>query len=376
MYRNLTLAGFLLLLWAGQACAWVATPSLTTEYRFESNSGAAAVGSGGGDDSILKASPRLDLEKKGMNAAFNAGYGFTGNYYLNGRDRDWTAHKGTAGLDMKVSPLTELHAGYDFTYTREPREVTLTGIEAFRTAAVRSHNGHVRGSYTISSRLAGSLSLSGNALEFEDPSAVDSRTYSAGAAGEFRWTERTSITPAYGFTEISYDSAASTGIRTHSLTAGFSTRHSESLTYGISAGMTYSTGLGDHLDWTAAAVVSKSLRRGSVSASYSRSVSNSSGLSDELNINDTVSAVLTRHLSESASMSVRVAYAMNNSEPAGRVDLQSYSADVGISWKPLPWAAVGAGVSHFNQLSDGIAGAEMERNSLYLNLTVHGEHRL
>lgn len=360
---------------ASEAWAWVARPSLSTEFRFEKNSGPASDGSGSADDSILRSSPRLDLEKSGMNTGFNAGYAFTWNRYLGDSDRDWTARNAVAGLEMRISHLTELRAGYDFTYTREPREATLTGIEAFRTADIRSHNASVSGSHMISPRLTGTLSLSGGVLEFEDPSAVDSRTFSAGAAGEFRWTERTSFTPAYEYTNLDYDSVPSTDIQSHSLNAGFSTRHSESLTYNISAGLAYSTGLSDRVDWTAAAGLSKSFQRGSVSASYSRGVSDSSGLTDELNISESVTAGLSRNLSDSASFSLSAGYARNRTRPSGAVDLKSFSADAGVRWQPLRWATIGAGISHFNQLSDGITGSDVERNAFYLNLILQNEYR-
>lgn len=375
MYRRLILTGFLLVLSAGQAWAWDARPSLQTEFRFESNSGAAS-GGGSGEDTIFRASPRLNLERQGMNATFNAEYGFTGNYYFNDHDRDWVAHNGIAGLDMRVSPLAQIQAGYDFTYTREPREATSTGIEAFRTAAVRSHAATVNGSYILSPRTTARLSLAGSVLEFDDPSAVDSETYSAGFGGEVRWTERTSFTPAYEYTYLSYDAASSPDIRSHAVSAGFATRRSESLTYNISAGLTYSDGSSDRLDWTAAAGLSKSFERGSLSASYSRGVSDSSGLSDQLNINDTVSAGLTRNLSDSASLSITAAYARNRTRPAATVDLRSYSADLGIRWQAWRWATVGAGISHFNQLSDGVTGSDEERNAVYINLTIHGEYRI
>ncbi len=369
------LTALLLSVPAGEAWAWVARPSLSTEFRFEKNSGPASDGSGSGDDSILRASPRLDLENSGMNIGFNAGYAFTWNQYLGDHDRDWTAHNAVAGLDMRISPLTELQAGYDFTYTREPREATTTGIEAFRAADIRSHNANVSGSRLISPRLTGRLSLSGEVLEFEDPSAVDSRTLSAGAAGEFRWTERTSFTPAYEYTNLDYDSGPSTEIQSHSLNAGFSTRHSESLAYNISAGLAYSTGLSDRVDWTAGAGLSKSFQRGSVSASYSRGVSDSSGLADELNISETVTAGLSRNLSDSASFSLTAGYARNRTRPAGAVDLRSYSADMGVRWQLLRWATIGAGISHFNQLSYGTTGSDVERNAFYLNLTLQSEYR-
>ncbi|MBZ0220433.1 MAG: hypothetical protein K8I01_08400 [Candidatus Methylomirabilis sp.] len=375
MFRRLLLTGLLLAIPAGEAWAWVAKPSLSTEFRFEKNSGVAADGSGSGDDSILRASPRLEMESSSMNVGFNAGYGFTGNYYLDDHDRDWVAHNAVAGLEMRISPLSQLQAGYDFTYTREPREATATGIEAFRTEGIRSHNASVNGSRTISPRLTGSLSLSGNVLEFEDPSAVDSRTYSAGAAGEFRWTERTSLTQSYEYTNLTYDNGPSTEIQSHSLSAGFSTRHSESLTYNLSAGLIYSTGISEHSDWRASAGLSKSFQRGSVSASYSRGVSDSSGLTDELNISETVSAGFSRNLSDAASLTLTTGYARNRTKPAGTVDLKSYSADAGVRWQVKRWAIIGAGISHFNQLSEGITGSDAERNAFYLNLTVHSEYR-
>jgi hypothetical protein len=154
------------------------------------------------------------------------------------------------------------------------------------------------------------------------------------------------------------------------MTAGLNTELSPTLSFGLSGGVVYTPALSDDLDWTARADLAKTLKNTVASLAYSRSVSNSSGLSEEINFSDRVAAWLGHEFSPSISAAISGALTKSVSKPSGLVDLDTYSADLSVSWQPYPWMTAGLRYTKFNQFSASLAGSDIERDQASLTLTL------
>lgn len=343
----------------------VVKTSVTGEFRYDSSADPGSIDSG--EDYISVLAPELELINEWRNARLDVLYRLTGSYYLKDSARNYLSHQAGAGADIQLSENTTLQASYNFRFTEESREATLTNIQTSR-AGIHSHLATFNATHVLTPNTSISFSVSENLLEFEDPELVDTRTDTGAVTVNYRISDNTTISPAYSFTNMVFDTNRS--IQSHNASAGMSYRYSPTIDLNASVGLIY-YGTGDGgTDLQSGAGFVKTFPKGALSASYARSTSNSSGLTDQLNINDTLSAGLSHALTHRLSLGLSTSYSINRTRQEGTVDIHSYQAGVSANWQAKSWLAVGAGYSYFKQDSRGTSGIDAERNVLSVNFVL------
>lgn len=340
--------------------------SMTGEFRYDSS--AAPGSSDSGEDYIAVLAPQFELINERQNARLDALYRLTGSYYLKESGRNYLSHQADAGVDFHLSETTALRAAYNFRSTEESREASLTNIQTSK-AVTYSHLVTFNAMHMLTPNASISFSASENLLELEDPALVDTRTDAAAITVNYRISDNTTVSPGYSLTNMDFDTGESIQSHTASVSAAY--RYSPTIDLNASTGLIYSTTEDGSTDWQAGAGFVKALPRGSFSVSYARGITNTSGLTDQLNINDTLTAVLSHSLTERLSLGLSTSYSINRTKPESTVDIRSYQAGVSASWLAKSWLSVGAGYGYFNQDSRSTSGIDFERNILSVNFIIH-----
>lgn len=349
----------------GADCMNVVKTSMTGEFRYDSSADPGS--SDSGEDFISLLAPQLELINERQNARLDALYRLTGNYYLKESGRNYLSHQASAGANIQLSETTTLQADYNFRSTEESREATLMNIQTSR-AGTYSHLVTFNATHMFTPNASIGFNASENLLEFEDAALVDTRTDSAAITVNYRISDNTTVSPVYSFSNMDFDTGESIQSHTASVSAAY--RYSPTIDLNASTGLVYSTAGDGSTDWQAGAGFVKALPRGSFSASYARGITDTSGLTDQLNINDTLTAALSRSLTERLNLGLSASYSLNRTKPVSTVDICSYQAGINASWQARNWLSLGAGYSYFNQDSRGTSGIDVERNILSVNFII------
>ncbi len=347
----------------------VISPSVTAREIYDTNP--LLRGSDSMDeDFITEISPGITLviDKRGY--TLDAFYRMDSISYHDEPANNYLAHSAGLGIDAELARGTTLAVNETFRATKDSLSAMEEGIQTSRSDILYNTVSldivHRLGP-AASLRLGAANSISG----FEDPALNDTRTDTASIGANYNLNEKRSTSLTYTFSNYSF--GAGEGVnhtKTHGLSAGLDEEISPTLSFGLSLGVVYTPDLSDDLDWTAEANLTKTLKNTTASLVYRRSVSNSSGLSDEIRFNDRVEVGLSHEFSHSISTAISGALTKSRSKPSGAVDLDSYSAGLSVSWQPYPWMTAGLGYTKFRQFSEGLGASDLERDRAYLNFTL------
>jgi len=347
----------------------VIKPSIIISEKYDSNIFFRSRDQGVVSDFLTSAGPQIEIgnEQKGFRLA--ALYRFNSTYYAKHQEFH-LSHNATLTMDKEMSKALLLTVGDSFFYTQDSLEATTTGIQIRRTD-ITSNTIFINTVYKLTNITSMGVRLSDSILEFEDPTLVDTRTDSAALSGIFMMTANTSATTTYTFTNYSFDRPGSMeNVESHSLALGLSHHSSPTLIINLSGGAVYTPSINDSYDWIASAELTKSFQVSSITAGYSRTTSDTSGLTDQLNINETYSLQWNYTLTSSSNISLFGNYIKNYTEPVATVDIISYNAGISGNWRPYSWMTLGLGYIYFQQQAGGSAGADIEREQVFVNISI------
>jgi len=379
LFRKLVAAGsFISFLMAPGFAAGAGTTlrqTVMAELRYDTNARIAAEGELSGDDFVLLLAPGFEVINQRNKLTLTGNYRPTGSYYFENQDLNAVSHSAAVSADYTLSRRTSLMAEDRFTYSGESLETTLVGIQNQRgtmwTNTIFFSMNHI-----LTQRTSISMSASDHMLDFENILAVDNRSESGSVGLNFQATPETQLNGSYNFSYVNFDlpGGAASNQNTHSLNAGFVSRFRDSLLLSMSAGTVYadSRGFGNGLtDWVARAEIRKSFQRSSANFSYTRQTTSSSGLTDQLTLNDSFIAELRYVVAQNMNLSLSGNYTHNHSKPENTLDIKSFLVGASGTWQLYDWLSFGMGYSHFKQEANGPLGVDLERDhvSISINLT-------
>ena len=348
----------------------VIKPSIIISEKYDSNIFFRSRDHDVVSDFLTSAGPQIELanEQKGFRLA--ALYRLNSTYYARHQEFH-LSHNATLTMDKEISKALLLTVGDSFFYTQDSLEATTTGIQIRRTD-ITSNTIFINTVYKLTNITSVSVRLSDSILEFEDPTLVDTRTDSAAFSGIFMMTTNTSVNTTYTFTNYSFDRPGNMeNIESHSLELGLSHHLSSTLLTNLSGGAVYTPSiLNDNYDWTATAEFTKSFQVSSITARYSRPTSDTSGLTNQLSINETHSLRWNYTLTSSSDISLFGNYIKNYTEPVATVDIISYNAGISGNWRPYSWMTLGLGYIYFQQQAGGSVGTDIEREQVFVNISI------
>lgn len=352
------------------------TESVSAGFRYTNNATVQPEGQLVDEDFVMVISPQLELVNVRGRISLTGSYRLSASYYFKNPELNSLAHTASAGMNATLSQSTNLSVNDRFSYTKESLEDTITGIQRER-GSTTSNAISIGLGHAFTSRTTGSISLSDTIYRYEGATVNTTRTDTASVGVGYAATERTSLSTSYGLTNISYDSSAGVNNFTiHSLQAGFGYQFSPSAQLSLSAGAVYTPTIDTRrTDWIASGTATKTFERTSVTLGYSRGMTDTSGLVNQLNIHETYSLAAGHKLTDTVDISLSGNYSKNHTTPVSTIDLTSYGAGVSGSWHPYSWMSVSAGYNHFEQESHGVIGSDFVRDSISVNITATTSRR-
>lgn len=352
------------------------TESVSAGFRYDNNARIQPEGEMVDEDYILVVSPQLEILKEWERTSLTGAYRLSASYYFMNPDLNNLSHTASVGMNTALSQATDLSVNDRFSYTKESLEATITGIERGR-ASTTSNAVTIGLVHAFTPGTSGSVSLSDTIYRYEGATVNTTRTNTASVGLGYTSTERTSLSMSYGLTNIRYDSSAGVNNFTiHSLQAGFGYQVSPSIRLSLSGGAVYTPSIDtSRTDWIATGTATKTFERTSVTFGYTRGMTDTSGLVNQLNIHETYSLSAGHKLTETVDIAVSGNYSQNHTTPESTIDLTSYDAGVSGSWRPYSWMTVSAGYTHFEQVSHGTIGSDFRRDNIFMNVTATTSRR-
>lgn len=355
---------------AGAGADVAVRPSVTTGIRYDNNATISAADEDKKEDFIVTLSPQFDIVNDRQKIVLGLTYRATGMYYLKDPQLNTITHFVAADMKAEYSQSTKFGFSDSFSYLRQSLLSSQTNIQTGRYN-ILANTAALRMDHEFTPKASMTASISDNVLKYEDPTAYDSRTDSAGVTAVYRITPSTSMDAGYVFTHYSFVPSGDTnGIRTHTLKLGLTEHFSPSLTFNLSGAVVHEENSGGNdYDWEAGASVTKAFMKSTLSGGYARTVSTTSGLTNTLGINETYSLSYDYRTSDRSDVLLYGAYSTNRTEPAS-VDLASYNAGIKLAYQIRSWLTIGAGYDHFDQRSHGSVGTDVRREQVYVSATV------
>lgn len=346
-------------------------PSIKVEESYDSNANYGNSEDQKGDF-VTSITPTIDFSNDRKRLALNGNYSLSSRYYSHEPELGYTGHNGNIGIRLDLSQKSSMSLSDSVSYSKDTRETDGTGIQTSRTG-ILSNNATI----ALSHRLTGLTSLtlrgSDSFSKFDDSDFIDSRTNSGGIDLSRQLTSSRSVNASYTYTNFNFENRVGGDLHTQSLQIGLTEQFSTDLSLTFSSGVVYSGEIGDNYDWTAQAGLSKRFHMSSVTASYSRGVTTSSGLTDEINISDRGTMRYSQTLTRTVNIALSGGYSENHTEPAASLSVKSYDAAIRADWRPVSWISLGGGYSRFQQWVEGPQGTELSRDMVSISVTAYAD---
>ena len=345
-------------------------PSITITESYNSNPLSRSADQNVDDDYITTVSPQVRVTSKGKGYNLNISYKMESTTYHEEPANNDISHMARAGIYADITERTSIRLLETYRAAKDALSTIDEGIQTSRDD-VTYNNVSLDIDHILNPETSVTLGAALRRSDFANPELFDTMTETASIGAAYRLSEKRSTSLTYIFSNYSSDNAVGENrTETHTLRTGLEEALSPTLAFDLSGGLVYTPDISEDYDWSAETNLTKTLKRTTATIGYSRSISNSSGLSGEINVNDRVNIGFDHSLSESISLSLSGALTKSRSKPSGTVDLYSYSADLGVSWQPYRWMAAGIGYSKFKQLSDSTSTLDIDRDRVYLSLTL------
>ena len=348
----------------------VITPSVTLRESFDTNPFAVNRAADADTDFITMVSPDIRLLNERKEYALDAFYTLNARFYHAQPASNYTSHSAGLGFDMEATEKTSVEMGYDFYLTRESLDAIDTGIQTAHND-IRRNTLSLDLDHELKPGIFLSLDLSRVWLDYDAPALFDTRSENASLSAMHRLEENRSARAVYTFTNYRFDTTTGTNnTENHSLSLGITDVITSTTTLDLSVGVDYTPKMENEYDWTAEATIDKTFKRAVASLGYTRAVSNSSGLAIEVSQSERLNLGFSYQFGETFSIRASGAIVKTRSKPSGTIDLSSFFADAGCTWKPYRWLGVSAAYSSFRQWDDLGVAQDVERDRVSLDLII------
>ncbi|MBI5644319.1 MAG: outer membrane beta-barrel protein [Deltaproteobacteria bacterium] len=373
MCHRAAVTALLCVLWAGVAFGQdlTVTPSITIEERYDSNVRFNGKSENNRHDWISSASPLIRISRKRERYNLDASYRLDANYHSLNTDLNNFTHRATLDYGLNLTARTKINLGDTYDYTVDSLRATNTGILVTRTdITANTLSLGVVHAMTQNSDIG--VTLKEATLGFDDPALLDTRTDSAELAYGYLFGPKEKVRFSYTFSNYHFNTDGS-NVETHSLKAGIKDEVAPTMTVDVSGGTVFTRGTnGDDYYLLASAGIEKIYKDSALTLSYTREVTNPTGLTDQISISDRVNFIIAQTISRELTAEISGNVAKNRTEPSHNVDINSYNAAINGKWQPYRWMYLGTGISHYQQWSKDNLGTGLARNIVYLNVTFVG----
>jgi len=342
--------------------------TLGFDTRYDTNAGNEAEGEES-RDMVSTLNPGAELTNTGKRYNLLLRYSMNARFFTNNPDFNDQTHSASADLKARLSDSTNFNIGDKVTYSPDAVEIdelTRLNIQVSRTDIL--YNNFSTGlSHSFGKKTSASIAYSNSILSFKDPAFTDTRTDSLSVGLTRAISSKLSSTLSYGYTIQNFDNNATT-IDIHSAELGLSYTPTRTISLNVSGGGVYTPETGDEYDWIARADIVKAFQASSLTAGYSRGVTHSAGLSNELNVNNVFTIGYSATLSKVWNMNLTGAYSKNTSKPSRTLDNEAYTVGLGAGYRYAEWLTFRFGYSHFQQWARGTSGNDLARDMIFVGV--------
>lgn len=352
------------------------TPSVTLETRYDSNARFRDERlTGDNSDLILSANPRLEYARDAARYDIHGFYSLIADYHTDNTELNNVSQSAGIGLEADLTSRWRFGAGDRVTYSEDSlRSIGFGEAVLVSRTDILTNDAYLELGRQTTKNTELTLTLRDYMQKYDDPAFFDSRTDSATLAGKYSYSQNGALRARYAFTNFHFDANGGTDIETHEVAAGVEQALSRSVKVNLGAGAEYASGLrgDDEVFITAEAGVEKTLKDSVMTLAYDRDITNPTGLTDEINIRDSVTFIWDFTVRKDLLASFYAGVAKHRTEPSGSVDINSYITEVSGNWQPYRWLLLGAGLSHYQQWPGDNLGTGLTRNRIFVNLTLTG----
>lgn len=223
-------------------------------------------------------------------------------------------------------------------------------------------------SYALSARTRLTAGYSNAFTRFSGGSTlIDSATNVVTGGWTYAISPLTSLVSGYTYSKFSFGGGAS--VQTHGLDVGVRRQFLADLNLDVNVGGTYLPSI-ERLTYNFNGGLTKKFAAATMGLRFARSVSSSGGVAALVSTREILSAFLTYQVTSSFSVTFTGNHSTTKSIGVRTVDITSYNLSPGLNFAVNRWTNLTASYTHFNQQTQGLVGAAVNRNLLTIGLTV------
>lgn len=350
----------------------VFAPVVSAHTRYDNNITSRSAEDKRLEDYVMRVTPFLDLSHSTRSTKLSTLYRPTAQLYAGHPEMNTVSHAWLTDLVLNPSLKTRITLNDTFTYTKEPNEATMAGIQTERDGVwTNSIKGYAR--YEVRPTLSLGVTASDYIVEFAAPSLIDTRSDTAEMDVEYALSSKLALTGSYTFTNYTFtpSSGVDSSSQVHSVLAGTNWSPMEGLFVRLSAGapITSEKTAGDN--WRAEASISRNFSRGMATFAYARSINSAAGLDEKLAVYDNFKLYTRYSITPLIDIGVNGTYFHYRLSEDALKSISSYETGVEVSWKANKWLTVSGGFVHYKQWYKGESSEDINvlRDYGYVNLT-------
>jgi len=346
--------------------------SLTINERFDTNP-LFEVKSAHNDDFVTTVTPKISLTQSWRKLKLSASYRADIESFAESEENNQVAHFGSVSIHATLNQNTFLRAGDEISQSTNVFDIAAIAaqnIQIARTSTIYN-NLYAGVKNNITKKLELDILAEDTDIEFSDPAQVDTRTESATADFNYVLTNRWKAGTKYQYERFSFNREDAGNASLQFLSLYLTGTPFPTITLALSGGGIYSSDLASNANWIANGSISKKFKRVTFVTDYSRDITQSVGLTNDVTINNVLSTNINTTLTKRLKIILTGRYGKNRSERNSTLVTKYYSGGISGEYGLLPWLRVSGGYSYYRQIADqSSVASDILNHSFFLNFKV------
>ncbi len=361
---------------AGAQSIWI-TPSFRLSEDFDSNINLTTKAT---SDFVTSATPGLAIEFRDYPFTLSLYGHLISQFYASHSELNTYTDNIDLGGNLVYQPIPTLTLTLSDGYVRNVNPSVVAPESGVTTGRAASTGNTVSAalSYQFERLTTAQLSYSLTTLRSEAAAAQDSdsQSVSAGILRELTPTVSSGLKYIYNHFHVSDQP----DLDSHSPRVSLVVRYTPTITLSSNTGPIWlqQTDGSYELTYASSTRYDQKFSRGSISLAYSRDAG-TGGFTGVPSVNNSVTGTagyeLTRYLTASANASwFKTSSTGNNG--GGSLDLQTYTAGAGLTYRLLKWLTLNASYTFYRQIGSGTGVTDVDRHVFSLGLTASDQFRV
>jgi len=345
---------------------------LIINERFETNPLFTVKGAQN-DDFVTTVTPNISLTQSWRKLTLSALYRAGIESFAESEENNQVAHFGSVSIHATLTPNTSLRAGDDISQSTNVLDIAAIAaqnIQIARTSTIYNHL-YAGVKHKTTKKLELDILAEDTDIEFSDPTQVDTRAESATADFNYVLTKTWKAGTKYQYERFSFNREDAGNASLQFLSLYLTGTPFPTITLALSSGGVYSSDLASNANWTAKGSISKKFKRVTFVTDYSRDITQSVGLTNDVTISNVVTTNINTTLTKRLRIILTGSYGKSRSERNSTLDTKYYSGSLRGEYDLLTWLEVSGGYSYYRQIAaQSSVASDILNHSFFLNFKV------